>query len=292
MQNSPDSLKAQNYESSKDFLTQCEKVVYVDNPLNELASSPTAIVYFGTPCCTLKCCVPCCLIRCNCDCGDYYTYSTLTVKGDEQKYLFKNVARLKCSILCTDLINRFDYCKSMSLTSFDQILSDAGVETVEMIKESNCVLCGICSNFFDVIIKTENRLAGIVQFRGCLADCCKGCCKGGGCCSICKNCSDICYDFYYCCDILSPNKDLVYTIYLRKCCLSCVPAGCCNVLNFTIKAPDGTNVGEIEARRNCCTFCGICGTNFTYTIQFPGNATPELKLTIINAVIALDIFYI
>ena len=199
------SLKGPNYESSKDFLTTIEKVVYVNNPLNEIASSPTAIVYYGTPCCSFKCCVPC-----NCECGDIYTYSTLTVNGNEQKYLFKNIARLKCNIFCSDLINRFDYCKSLSLSSFDQYSSDAGIETVEMIKENNCVCFGVCSYYLDVCTKPDNRLAGIVQFAGCLANCC----KGPGCCSFCKNCSDCCYDFYYCCDILSPNKELIYILFI------------------------------------------------------------------------------
>ena len=281
-------LKAANFESSKEFLETLEKATFIENPLKELASSPTAIVYFGTPCCTLKCCIPCNFLKCNCDCGDYYAYNTLTVNGDVQKYLFKNLARLNCSIFCTDLINRFDYCKSISLSSYSQYSSDAGVEGAEMVKENNCVLFGICSYYLDVFTKPDNKLAGIVEFRGC----CGELCNGTSSCNICKNCSDCCYDFYYCCDILSPNKEIVYTIYLRKCCLSCFPIGCCNVLNFTIKTPDGTNVGEIEGKRNCCSFMGICGSNFTYTIQFPGNSTPELKLTIINAVIAIDIFYV
>ena len=287
METAPHELNAFEFASSKDFIAKIEKVAFIENPLNELASSPTAIVYYGSKCCSLKCFIPCsCLFNCDCDCGDKYAYNTLAVKGDLQKYLFKNIARLDCSICCTDLINRFDYCKSFSIASFDQFSTDAGVETVEMIKEKNCVCCGICSYFLDVLTKPDNRLAGIIEFRGCLSDCCKG---NEGCCSFLKNCSDLCYDFYYCCDILSPNKESIYIIYLRKCCLSCFPVGCCGVVNFTIKTPDGTNVGEIEGKRNCCNLCGICGANFTYTIQFPENATPEMKLTIINAVIAIDI---
>ena len=104
-------LKAANFESSKEFLATLEKATFIENPLNELASSPTAIVYYGTPCCTLKCCIPCNCLKCKCDCGDFFAYNTLTVNGDVQKYLFKNIARLNCSIFCTDLINRFDYSK-------------------------------------------------------------------------------------------------------------------------------------------------------------------------------------
>ena len=286
-----DSKEENAYEfaSSRDFMTKIEKVTYIENPLNELATSPTAIIYYGTPCCTLKCLIPCsCLFNCNCDCGDKYAYNTLTVNDGLQKFLFNNLARLNCSLCCTNLINRFDYCKSFSMTSYDQFSSGTGVEIVEMIKEKNCIICGICSSYFDVITKPNNNLVGIVQFRGCLGNCC----KGPSCCSFLLNCSDLCYNFYYCCDILLPNKGLIYTIYLRKCCLSCIPSGICNVLNFTIKSPDGSNVGEIEARRNCCNLCGICGANFTYTIQFPLTASPEMKLTIINAVIAIDIFYV
>lgn len=300
METNSSQLNALQYESPNDFFSKIEKASYIENPLNELASSSSAIIYYGAPCCTLRCCIP---IKCSCDCADYYNYNTLAVNGGVEKYLFKNNVKLDCNICCSNLFNRFAYCKSISLSSYNQYSSDSGVETVEMIKENKLICVGICSYYLDVFTKPDNNLVGIIQFKGCCRcdyDCCKelcekdDCCCGCSCgCSICCNkCEDICFNFFYCCDILTSNKDLVYTIFLRKCCFRFYPIECCEVLTFIIKTPDGTNVGKIEGRRNCCNCYGVCGANFTYTIDFPKNATPQMKLTIINAVIAIDIFYV
>ena len=212
METDASHLPALQFQSPNDFISKIEKVIYIDNPLNELAISPSAIVYYGVSCCTLKCYCPM-----KCDCSDYYPYSTLTVNGGVQKYLFKNTVKLDCDICgCLDLFNRFAYCKSFSINSFNQYSSDAGVETVEMTKENNCICCNICAHYLDVRTKPDNNLVGIVQFGG-------GCCrKTRKCC----DCKDMCYDFFYCCDILASNKELVYTIFLKKCCITCYPVGC------------------------------------------------------------------
>jgi len=97
---------------------------------------------------------------------------------------------------------------------------------------------------------------------------------------------------YFCCDILSLTRQVVYTIFLRRCCLSCCPLDCLDSINFVIKNALGVEVGKIELRRTCCTLCGLRGNSSTYTINFPLDATPELKLTIINAVISIDMFLI
>ena len=281
METDASHLPALQFQSPNDFFSKIEKVIYIDNPLNELAISPSAIVYYGSPPCTLKCFCPMKCIKCDCDCSDYYRYNTLTVNGGVQKYLFKNIVKLDCDICgCTGLINRFAYCKSFSINSFDQYSSDAGVETVETTKENNCICCDICPYYLDVRTKPNNNLVGIVKFGG---ECCR---KTKKCC----DCKDMCYDCFYWCDILSPNKELVYTIFLKKCCITCYPVGCCDESTLVIKLPDGTTVGEIVGKRNCCNCCGICGSNFTYIISFPLDASPEMKLTIINAVIVCDAF--
>ena len=82
----------------------------------------------------------------------------------------------------------------------------------------------------------------------------------------------------------------MYSIYLRRCCITICPTDCLNSLTFTIRSPGGEDVGKIEMRRNCCNCCGLFGKSCTYTIIFPNDATPDLKLTIINAVISIDMF--
>ena len=109
-----------------------------------------------------------------------------------------------------------------------------------------------------------------------------------------KNCCttykplDICFDYYYCYDILSIAKQVVYTIFLRKCSISCCPTDCLNSITFVIRNALGVEVGKIELRKTCFIFCGLRRKNCTYTINFPLDATHELKLTIINAVISID----
>ena len=94
------------------------------------------------------------------------------------------------------------------------------------------------------------------------------------------------------CDILLPNRNLIYTIFIRKCCLDTYDCCCCcDTVEFAIKNTKFETVGEI-IRKKKCNICGICGANSTYSIKFPPDATPENKLTIINAAIAIDILTI
>lgn len=285
------------YENQNQFMTAIQNMKYISNPLAELANSPSAIVYYGSPCCSLKCACNC-LCKFNCDCGDNYIYSTLIPTNGEQRYLFKNLARLDCKICSSDKKTRFSFCKSFNLTSFEQFSLNDLAETSEMVKENNCIICGCCSYFLDVFTRPNNQLAGIIQYRGIANDCCKCKCD---CCWFCKKCNcfckkcncqcDLCHDYYYVCDILSNARQLVYTIYLRRCCLSCCPTDCFDHLSFVIRSGD-VNVGSIELKRNCCNCCGLMGNYCTYNINFPADAPPELKLTIINAVISMDIFVV
>ena len=301
MESSQPLMNVQAYASPDEFMGQIKSLQYISQGLEDLRTSPTAIVYYGTPCCSVKCCLPCsCIFNCKLDCGDNFAYNTLVVNNGETKYLYRNIGRLDCKICATDAISRFAYVKSLNLNSYDQINSGLGTESVQMTKENNCVVCGLCSNFLCVSVKPENRPVGYVRYKGTLDDCCGGsCCCVNLCCCCCLMCKnfcttcqpcDICFDYYYCCDILSLARQVVYTIYLRRCCISCCPLDCLNSITFVIKNAYGVEVGRIELRRTCCTFCGLRGNNCTYTINFPLDATRELKLTIINAVISIDMF--
>ena len=173
-----------------------------------------------------------------------------------------------------------------------ELFNQKGFELIEMFMN--------ISSFVFVFAKIPPKLKEIEieKYKGIFTDCCKGSCDCCGlccCCNICKNCSncqpcDICFDYYYCCDILNLARQIVYTIFLRRCCLSCCPLDCLNTISFVIRNAAGVDVGKIELRRTCCTLCGLRGNNSTYTINFPLDATPELKLTIINAVISIDMF--
>ena len=111
---------------------------------------------------------------------------------------------------------------------------------------------------------------------------------------MCKNCPcnpcNLCCDYFYVCDVCNPDKNVVYTIFLKRCCLSCLPFDCLEKLTFVIRNASGNEVGQIDLRRACCVCNGLRQRNCTYTITFPPDASPELKLTIINAVYSIDMF--
>lgn len=249
-----------------------------NNPLNDLTNAHSAIVYYGHGCCKLRCCTPC---NCSCEniCEDIYKYNSLVKIGQVQKFLFTNLAYLGCGYnkLC-----RFKKVSNLTFSSYNDYCINNGIEFSRMEKRPGCIVLGLCGLYFNVYLINENRLAGIVKFRGKCEDCfyCKDSCKG--CCT--------CYDYYYCCDILNHEKNQIYSIYMKKCCLSCYSYDCCDEVNYEIHIGDKT-VGTIICKRNCCPCYGICGAKCVYTINFPSGCSPELKLTIINAVISIDLFF-
>ena len=291
-------IDAKVYNSEEEFMNQVKNIPFASEGLEDLRNSPTAIVYFNVPCFTLKCAYPINpLFKCDfSNCLDDYTYHTLIGNSGELKYLYKSQGRLDCKICPLDLFCRFAHVKSSNIASFDQISSsEAGTESVEMLKEDNCTFCGMCSLFFPVNTKPSNTTIGFVKYRGFCENLCENICFPCiRCISLCKQCpcnpcNFIC-DYFYVCDVCSPEKQVVYSIYLKRCCIVCCPLDCLNSLSFSIRDSSGKDVGGIELKRACCVCNGLRGKNCTYTIQFPVDATPELKLTIINAVISIDMF--
>ena len=82
-------LNIPKYESPEEFIGVIQKLKYINNPLNELATSSLAIVYYWVPCCNLNFLIPFnCLHNCCTDCGDNFINNTLIHTNGEQKYLF------------------------------------------------------------------------------------------------------------------------------------------------------------------------------------------------------------
>lgn len=275
---------AQNEES--DLFPGLTKAIQpINNPLNELAFASIAIVYYNVRCGNLRCCLCDCDCKCEkCGCDDWiYKYNTLIESQGVQKYFFRNTAYISSCGVCND--NRFKKCTSNTFSSYKDYAINNGIEFSEMIKsKKNCIICGLCGFYLDIYIKNENRLAGVVKYRGkceeklLCADCCKaGCC--GSCCHI------------YCNEILDDKRKTIYYIYADHCCCSCFSIDCCGTINFTIFNKGGKDVGKITCKRDCCPCYGICGFKCQYIIKYPEDCTPELKLTLINSVIAFDLFF-
>lgn len=296
MESSQPLMNVQVYASPEEFMGQIKSLQYISQGLEDLRLSPTAIVYYGSPCCSVKCCLPCsCVCNCNLDCGDNFAYNTLVVNNGETKYLYRNQGRLDCKICGCDPFARFAYVKSLNLSAYNQINEGAGTESVEMTKEDTCLFCGICSAFLPVTTKPDNTRVGFVKYKGFCEDFCKNLCLPCiRCFELCKNCPcnpcNLCCDYFYVCDVCNPDKNVVYTIFLKRCCLSCLPFDCLEKLTFVIRNASGNEVGQIDLRRACCVCNGLRQRNCTYTITFPPDASPELKLTIINAVYSIDMF--
>ena len=135
-------------------------------------------------------------------------------------------------------------------------------------------------------------MAGMIKYRGCCEDSCCNCCcgekkeKGGEkrtCCDCCKDC---CHILKHYGDIIDGNKQFKYALYFRDCCCTYLPN--CGIYLYVLRDANQNDVGRIEGRGRWFPYCG---DTLTYTITFPLDATPELKLTIINAVMLMDMIY-
>ena len=263
------------------FTSTIQKMPYINNTLEELASSPSAIVFRNTLCCPIKWKYFCC--------GNIYPFTTLLNDGVTQKFLFKNIGLTNFSICSGDQFTKFSNIKSFSLSSYDQYSSteNNGLEFCELIKEPGCKCCGCCSYYFDLNLKADNKLAGMIKYYGLCDDCC--CCskkEKGEEKTRCCDCRDCCHTLIHYGDIIDGDKNFKYALYYRDCCCSFLPS--CGIYLYILRDTNGNEVGRIEGRGRCIP---LCGDTLTYTITFPLDATPELKLTIINAVMLMDLLF-
>ena len=269
----------------KGFSDIIKGIQQINDPLNELASAQQAKVFYGSSCCGSG---SSCKCKCDCKCectSDYccpdikILYNTSIKTGNVEKYFFKNLANLALCGLGADC--KLKKISDITLSSPNEYAL-RGTVFSEAIKTSGCSFCRCCELQLDVFISNENRLAGVVKFRGPCDDYC-------GCTDCCKTECLSCYKYFYCCEILDHNRNNVYNIFIRQCCLSVCPVDCCGNIDFAIKDSSRDTVGEIKCNKDCCPCCEF---KCIYDITFPPNSTPENKLTIINAVIAIDLFYL
>ena len=78
----------------------------------------------------------------------------------------------------------------------------------ELVKEPGCNCQGCCNYYFDVNIKSENRLAGMIKYYGICDDCC--CCgkkEKGEEKTRCCDCRDCCHVLNHYGDIIDGNKE-------------------------------------------------------------------------------------
>jgi hypothetical protein len=266
------TFPSENNLNSNKFLDNIQKLNISNDPLNELDSIPSINVVNTSLSCCAKCCIPIC-----CCCSDNYKYNISSING---KNIFESNGQLSCKICSTEKISNFDFCKTYSLLSSQQNSSNKEESPFcQMIKVKNSICCGIGKIYFEV--KSKEKVFGKIVF--------------GNNCSENVHCGEKekrCYENVKYCDIFEPNKKqkkgkLLYTIYLRK---YIAPFNRCMKSKLIIKNNSGKIEGEIKISKSC-NFYGMCKDNAKYSIIFP-KTTPELKITIINAVIAIDMAFL
>ena len=261
-------------ETYSQIFATFQTITLLTNPLSHLASSNLAKVICKRPCFT------CC--RAICPYKDYYY--TLLSTNEGWQYLFNNVLSIGCSFCPAGPYSRWESCESRIVSSVQDIEQNGGTAFTSMIKDKNCVIGNLCPKYFYVNGCQEEKTHGIVKIRGVCENCCKcdNCCKD--CCKCdCKcKCDCDCNQYYYACDILNPGKELQYTIYRYECCCDCCFEGKCCSIKYAIKDITGNTTGKIEG------YPAYCDSSYVYKIQLPPEASPEIKLTIINSIFVID----
>lgn len=274
------------------LLNNPKDFIYAQDPLKELSISTSAIIHKKRECKDYA------RYCCTCDTCHSHTYNIFLRVKSGIKYLLRINSKIDSCCCFSGLINQSAKFNNFSIQSYEQFSSNNGKFYAEIDKDGRCC-CTCRSILMEVNMIIENRLGGIVKIRGC-DDCCFcTCCQCicfdcmcVPCCCDCCNCRDCCYRKIYTCEILDSNKELKYYIffYVCKCILlSCKCVRKCCGLKFIITDRSMENeVGSIEE------IDMILGEFFndsdTYNVIFPMDASPELKLTIINALSVIDTF--
>ena len=203
-----------------------------------------------------------------------------------------------CSCECGDCGNSSD--KSSGCCNCDCCNSDG--------KSSECCKCDCCNSDKKCPCCDDNRCCcGLCEKSSCPCcddnRCCCGLCeksKGPCCCCCCCNCESndntttqnikCCWDkLSYHVEILSPNKELKYRI-----CLTSHNCG-----NKCLRRRKGLDFFIADANNNPIMNSFITGRNnkdlgaffidsYSYEINFPEDAEPDYKLTLLHAIYALD----
>ena len=175
-------------------------------------------------------------------------------------------------------------------------------------KSNDCCKCEFCNYDKKCPCCDENRCCcGLCEKSSCPCcddrRCCCGLCEKSKspsccCCCCCCNCNDntasteikCCWDrLSYHCEILSPNKELKYHIYLNSH----------NCGNKCLRRRKGLDFFIADANNNPIMNSSIYGRNnknlgkffddsYSYEINFPEDADPDYKLTLLHAIYAID----
>jgi len=177
--------------------------------------------------------------------------------------------------------------------------------------DENRCCCGLCEKSSCPCCDENRCCCGLCEKSSCPCcdenRCCCGLCeksKGPCCCCCCCSCdgkandnnnsgspdTKCCWDkLSYHCEILSPNKELKYNIYLisHNCGNKCLRRR--KGLDFFITDANNNQVmNSFINGRNNKNFGTFFDDSYSYEINFPEDAEPDYKLTLLHAIYALD----
>ena len=281
----PIENKAFNLNSSSILLNNPLDFSIIENPLEELAESKSAIIHIKN---TLKNSVFNCYV--NCCCGHSVIFNTFLNTPKGIKYLFQSNASINPDLYnCTfkDNIRLEARFTSLTKKNSEEISLDTGNPFTEMLKKEKSCCFDMEEILMPVNIIAENRIAGIVKIHGfpaekccsnkaCLClfccmvpsliylscpfcsscqcgDCCNsdnkssGCCKCD-CCNSDKKCP--CCDENRCCCGLCEKSSCPCCDENRCCCGLCPKSDCGCCTGF-----DCTKCCSNDPNRCCCAIC-------------------------------------
>ena len=149
--------------------------------------------------------------------------------------------------------------------------------------------CGLCRRPDCACCDPNRCCCGLCPKCGCFCFCNydNGCCCFPICSNCCKSCP-CCQCHPYCAEINYPNNTLKYYIFntnICGCCCKCLKRK--SGLDFNICDINKNPIGTIKGRNNK-NFGTFFKDSYSYEINFPPDAEPDTKLTLLNCVYALD----
>ena len=158
--------------------------------------------------------------------------------------------------------------------------------------EPNRSCCGICPKSSCPCTDPNRSCCGICPKPSCPCSGSNGCC----CCGICSCsngsccCSDTsCQIYEYCSKIYDSNDVLKYYVFLdykRKCGCKCLRRK--TGLNFNICDINKNVISTIRGKNKNEEYGLFFDDSYSYEINFPSDATPELKLNLLHCIYSID----
>ena len=233
----PKENKAFNLNSSSILLNNPLDFSIIENPLEELAESKSAIIHIKN---TLKNSVFNCYV--NCCCGHSVIFNTFLNTPKGIKYLFQSNASINPDLYnCTfkDNIRLEARFTSLTKKNSEEISLDTGNPFTEMLKKEKSCCFDMEEILMPVNIIAENRIAGIVKIHGFPAEKC------------CSNKACLCL---FCCMVPS-------LIYLScPFCSSCQCGDCCNSDNKSSGCCK-CDCCDSDSKSSGCCKCDCCNSD-------------------------------